>query len=84
MFWEIVGVVAGLIVVSGFIPQIIKGYRTKKLEDLSYFMMIFLALGMLLWILYGIHISSFPVIFANIIGVFCNIVLIVMKYKFSH
>lgn len=83
MSWTIVGVIAGLITVSGFFPQIYKGYRTKRLDDLSYFMLSLLGTGMFLWILYGIHIGSFPVIMANIIGVSCNVILIIMKRHFS-
>ena len=30
--WEIFGIIAGLITASGFFPQIIKGYRTKRLK----------------------------------------------------
>ena len=83
MNWTILGVIAGLITVSGFFPQIYKGYRTRRLDDLSYFMLGLLGAGMFLWILYGVHIRSFPVIMANIIGVSCNVVLMVMKHRFS-
>jgi MtN3 and saliva related transmembrane protein len=70
---------AGGITSLGFIPQLIKGYQTKKLDDISYLMPIVLAFGMLLWLIYGIFLSDLPIIAANIFGIGCNITLVVMK-----
>ncbi|MFH1181558.1 MAG: SemiSWEET family transporter [Candidatus Woesearchaeota archaeon] len=82
-FWEVWGVVAGLVTSSGYIPQIIKGYRTKKLEDLSYLLNALMGLGMLMWLVYGIAIRSLAVTAANILGVSLNITLLAMKYHYS-
>ena len=76
---ELFGLIAGAITSFGFIPQLIKGYRKRKLEDISYYMPIVLSLGMTLWFTYGILIDSIAVMIANAFGVFCCIVLIVMK-----
>ncbi len=83
MNWEIFGLIAGAITASGFVPQIIKGYRTKKLDDISYFLGILIATGMFMWMIYGIHINSLSVIVANILGVCFNLILIVMKYAYA-
>ena len=32
---EILGLTAGAVTSMGFIPQLIRGYRTKKLDDVS-------------------------------------------------
>lgn len=84
MFWTILGLTAGFICIAGFIPQMLKGYRTKKLDDLSYLLMSFMGSGMLLWILYGIHLGSIPVILTNVMGVCCNVLLLVMKVSYSN
>ncbi|MCD6211080.1 hypothetical protein DRN80_02255 [Methanosarcinales archaeon] len=83
MFWTIFGLIAGFMCITSFIPQILKGYRTKKLDDLSYLLLSFMGSGMFLWILYGIHIGSIPVIITNVMGVCCNILLLVMKFIYS-
>jgi MtN3 and saliva related transmembrane protein len=80
---EIVGLIAGAVTSMGYIPQLIKGYKTKKLEDVSYFMPGILAVGMTLWMFYGILIAAFAVIVANIFGVGCSLLLIFMKYTYS-
>lgn len=75
--------IAGAVTSMGFLPQLVKGYRTQELEDVSYFMPAILAVGMFLWALYGVVIMSLPVIVANIFGICCCCVLILMKYRYS-
>lgn len=80
---EVFGLIAGIITSIGFIPQIIRGYRTKKLNDVSYYMPIVLSTGMTMWFIYGFLKEALAVIIANIIGVSCNIILIIMKKRYS-
>ena len=77
------GFIAGIVTSFGFIPQLIRGYQTKKLHDISYWMPMILALGMLLWLLYGVIRYDIAIIAANAFGVSCNILLIGMKKWYS-
>jgi MtN3 and saliva related transmembrane protein len=83
MNWEIFGLVAGIITVSGFVPQIIKGYKTKHMKDLSYMMNAMLLLGMTMWFIYGINKRSVAIVATNLIGMAFNIAMMAMKYHFS-
>ena len=83
IYVEILGLIAGAVTSLGFIPQLIKGYKTKKLEDISYYMPGILAIGMSLWFVYGIVIAALAVIIANSFGIFCCLALIFMKKKYS-
>ena len=49
----ILGTLAGILILSGWVEQIIKGYRTKSLKDISKYLMIFISAGAGLWLLYG-------------------------------
>lgn len=80
---EIIGLTAAVITSIGFLPQLIRGYRTKKLDDVSYFMPIVLAIGMTLWLIYGILIHSIAVVAANIFSTSCSIALIILKKIYS-
>ena len=80
---EFLGLIAGAVTSIGFIPQLIRGYKTKKLEDISYYMPAILAIGMALWLFYGFVIEAFAVIIANVFGIFCCLTLIFMKKKYS-
>lgn len=80
---ELFGLLAGAITSMGFIPQLIKGYRTKKLEDISYYMPAVLAVGMTLWFIYGFLLAALAIMIANAFGIFCCLTLIIMKKKYS-
>ena len=83
MNWELFGLAAGAITVSGFIPQIVKGYKTKHLKDLSYMMNALLLLGMTMWFFYGIDKGSVAIVATNLIGMAFNLTLLIMKYYYS-
>lgn len=80
---ELFGVIAGAITSMGFIPQLVKGYRTKKLDDVSYLMPIVLIIGMTMWFVYGLLQSALAVVIANTVGVGSCCVLLLMKRKYS-
>jgi len=80
---EIFGLLAGAITSMGFIPQLVKGYRTKKLEDVSFFMPVVLAIGMTMWLIYGFFLEAWAIIIANGFGITCCLILIFMKMKYS-
>jgi len=75
----LLGLLAGAITSSGFIPQLVRGFRTKKLEDVSSYMPMVLASGMTLWFLYGIMLNDISIMIANSIGISCNLLLLTMK-----
>jgi MtN3 and saliva related transmembrane protein len=77
------GIAAGSITSIGFLPQLIRGYKTKKLDDVSYWMPCVLVIGMSLWLAYGVLRSDIAQIAANSFAVFCNILLLVLKKIYS-
>lgn len=78
------GLFAGAITSIGFLPQIIKGYRTKKMDDVSYYMPLVLAIGMCLWLTYGFFQADLAIIAANVFGIGCNITLVFMKNYYKN
>lgn len=79
----LVGSIASALVSSSFIPQIIKGYKTKHLNDVSYLLMILISIGMSLWIVYGIEKQDFVIIGANTVTIILNMILLALKIKYS-
>ena len=82
-YLEILGLIAGAVTSMGYLPQLYKGCKTKKLEDISYYMPAILAIGMSLWLIYGIFLEALAVIIANAFGISCSIGLILMKKIYS-
>jgi MtN3 and saliva related transmembrane protein len=60
-----------------------KTYRNKSGEGLSFRMLLSLAIGLGLWIIYGIMIQSLPLIAANVVVFLLILSLIGMKLKFD-
>jgi len=80
---DIFGLIAGAITSIGFIPQLVRGYRTKKLDDVSYYMPTILTVGMALWFVYGAFSEAVAIMVANAFGVGCCLALIIMKKIYS-
>ncbi len=80
---EIIGLIAGIITSMGFLPQLFRGFKTKKLDDVSYFMPTVLSFGMSMWFVYGYLTNSIAVMIANTFGIVCCICLIIMKKIYS-
>lgn len=80
---DIIGTVAGILVLSSFIPQLIKAYKTKKMSDVSIHLMVLIASGMFLWVIYGLIRSDPVIIGTNATGFALNITLLVMKLRYD-
>jgi MtN3 and saliva related transmembrane protein len=82
MQWELIGSTAAVLTMFGFVPQILKIYRTKSVEDVSLVMLLQFCLGMFLWLLYGWHIQDNILIVANSVSVLSLIATIGLFFKY--
>ena len=82
MEWKIVGVIAAVCTTSGFIPQIIRGIRTKRLDDVSPVMYMLLIFGLSLWLFYGVYLEDKIIIVANAVAFVFNVFILVLRYKY--
>jgi len=79
----VLGLVAGFFTTVGFVPQIVKAYRTKRMEDVSLIMPVLLSLGMLLWLFYGIYLNNLPIILWNAIALGLNLAIFAFKFLYK-
>ena len=82
-FYEIIGLIAAFLTTAAFLPQVFKTYKTKDTSGLSLSMFIALFVGIVLWLIYGIHLKSLPMILANSITAVSSFYLILMKLKYK-
>ena len=80
---DIIGIIAGILVLSSFIPQLNKAYKTKRMSDVSIYLMGLIASGMLLWVVYGIIRRDPVIIGTNAAGFVLNIILMILKLKYD-
>ena len=83
LFLTILGTLAGILILSGWVEQIYKGYKTKSMRDISKFLMIFIAAGSTLWLVYGSIVSDVFIIGTNIAGLILMIIVSSMKRRYQ-
>jgi MtN3 and saliva related transmembrane protein len=83
MVWTIVGVAAASLTMFGFVPQIIKMWKTRSVKDVSGLTLIQFGVGVLLWMLYGIHLHDFIIIGANAISLATILIALGLYLKFN-
>lgn len=76
MIWTIVGLSAAALTTFSFIPQVIKIARTKSAKDVSLATILQLALGVSLWLVYGIARRDLIIILANAVTLIILIILL--------
>lgn len=81
--WSLIGISASILVVSSFLPQIVKSIKTKRTKDISAGWPMLLFFASVLWVLYGIHLKDMIIISVNSILAFFNVLLLVLKSRFG-
>jgi MtN3 and saliva related transmembrane protein len=76
---EIIGLIAAVFTTSSFFPQVIKIWKTKQTKDISTIMYIAMMIGTCFWLAYGILISSFAIIVANIVSGLLILFVLIFK-----
>jgi MtN3 and saliva related transmembrane protein len=78
-----IGFSAAVITTASFVPQLVKAYRTKSVEDFSWIMLIGLSFGITLWLVYGIFRSDLAIILANGVTLCLVITLQILKIRYN-
>ncbi|BDA75709.1 hypothetical protein RIVM261_082290 [Rivularia sp. IAM M-261] len=82
-FITALGLVAATLTTFSFLPQLLKIWQTKSAKDVSFVMLIFFNAGILLWLIYGLYLSALPIILANGITLFFNLIILLLKIKYK-
>ncbi len=83
LFTEIIGYVAATFGTVLMLPQVIKSYKTHRVNDLSMVMVILYILNCIFWLIYGLLLQAWPVIICNTICIVIGFLQLVMKLKFE-
>lgn len=80
---EIIGIIAGFCTTAAFIPQVVRTWRTKSVEDISLRMYLLLCLGIVLWLVYGFLVDSLAVVLANGVTLLLAASVLIMKIRYG-
>jgi MtN3 and saliva related transmembrane protein len=80
---ELVGYLAAALTTISFIPQVIQVWRSKHTKDISLGMYSIFTIGVLVWLIYGMMLGSWPIIVANCITFLLAGSVLAMKLKYG-
>jgi MtN3 and saliva related transmembrane protein len=79
----LVSAVAATLTTGAFVPQALHIIRHKDTRAISLYMYLAFAVGVLLWLLFGVLIDNWPVIISNAITLVLAIAIIALKLKYG-
>lgn len=78
-FQTALGYFAATLTTLSFLPQVIRVYRTKNTDAISFWMYLLFSAGVFCWFIYGVMIQAWPVVVANAITLVLSLSILWMK-----
>jgi len=82
-FITVLGLLAALLTIMAFVPQVIKTWKTKSTRDISLAMFAVMCASLFLWLVYGLLINSLPLILSNLITFVLALVILLHKIRYK-
>lgn len=79
----LLGIAAGSLTTLAFIPQVIRTWRTRSTHDISLGMFLLFSTGLVLWLIYGALIGSWPIITANTVTLVLALTILYFKLRYK-
>ena len=80
--YEIIGLIAAVLTTSAYVPQAYKTWKTKSAGNVSLAMYLIMFVGIVLWLIYGIHLKSLAMILANSVTTVLTLIIIFFKIRY--
>ena len=80
---SVLAIAASILILACWVPQIIKGYQTKKLKDVSKYLMSLVAIGATLWMWYGFEKDDIFIIGVNVAAIGLTLTVLTMKLRYE-
>ena len=79
---DIIGLVAAALTTGSFVPQVVRLWRTRDAEGISLVTFAVFSAGVVLWLIYGVMLHSWPVILSNAVTIVLTIAIVVLTMRF--
>lgn len=83
MIIDAIGMLAGILGVVGFLPQVVKTVRTRHTKDLALGWLIIACISLACWIIYGIARGDEVIFIGNTVLFLLVLVVTVYKVRFG-
>ena len=81
IYIEILGIAAGTLSATSFVPQIVKIFRERDTSAISLRMFVITVIGFVMWSTYGILTGRFAVIVSNLVALCLSATILVAKLR---
>lgn len=81
MDMDIVGYLAGLLTLVGYLPQTLKTIKTRRTKDLSLPTFVIIGISAALWTVYGLHTGHPAIWLTNGVVALCTLIIVVIKIR---
>jgi len=78
---ELLGLAASFLVIVSWVPQVQKSLRTRRMKDFSWGMLALLLASQVMFLTYGLLISSLPIALTNAFTTLFVGILVFLKLK---
>ncbi|WP_374399243.1 SemiSWEET transporter [Niveibacterium sp.] len=83
IFVDVLGYLAATLTTVAFVPQAWLTWKTRSAHGVSLGMYSVFVCGIAMWLIYGLLISAWPVVIANIITLLLALFILSMKLRFG-
>jgi MtN3 and saliva related transmembrane protein len=80
---DIVGALAACLTTASFLPQAWLSFKTRDVSGVSLGMYSVFTLGVALWLVYGLLLSAWPIVIANVITLGLALAILGMKLLYG-
>lgn len=77
------GIVAGSLTTFAYLPQVLKTWRSRSADGMSWSMLIILCVGISLWLVYGVYANDMPLILANLFTLIFSSAILAVKIRYE-
>lgn len=81
LLFNVLGLLAGSLTTLSFMPQMLRIWRRRSADDLSYGALALFIAGISLWVLYGAALHSFPIMVTNAVTLVLNLSILALKIR---
>jgi MtN3 and saliva related transmembrane protein len=80
---DITGSLAAVLTTVSFLPQVWHTYRSRDVSGISLGMYVVFALGVFLWLVYGLLLGAWPIVVANAVTLALALAILAMKLRWT-
>jgi MtN3 and saliva related transmembrane protein len=78
-----IGYIAAFCTTIAFVPQLVRVMKLRSARDISLGMASIFSFGVIMWLVYGLMLHSWPVIIANAATLLLSVSLVILKLHYN-